>query len=120
MRIFKKSEIHPILNAEYLSVNHSFYKKCYWTQLKRKMKVNSINGNINNVSFYANNKNKNNVPRSQQLNSINFEKEPTLAMKADSLSANPITSLGYKLYRTFRFISEHDVPVTYKSIDVVA
>ena len=83
------------------------------------MKLNSINGYMNAVSFNANTNAKQIVPRSQQLNSINFEKEPTLAMKADSLSANPITSLGYKLYRTFRIISEHETPAT-KTFNVVA
>ncbi len=83
------------------------------------MKLNSINGYMNAVNFNANTNAKQIVPRSQQLNSINFEKEPTLAMKADSLSANPITSLGYKLYRTFRIISEHESPAT-KTLNVVA
>ena len=83
------------------------------------MKVNSINGYMNAVSFKADTNTKQIAPRSQQLNSINFEKEPTLAMKADSLSANPITSLGYKLYRTFRIISEHETPAT-KTLNVVA
>ncbi len=71
------------------------------------MKVNSINGYMNTVSFKANSSNIS-APRSQQQNSINFEKEQSIARKADSLSANPITSLGYKLYRTFRIISEHE------------
>lgn len=71
------------------------------------MKVNSINRYMNTVSFKANQSNIS-APRSQQQNSINFEHEPTLAMKADSMSANPITSLGYKLYRTFRIITEHE------------
>ncbi len=72
------------------------------------MKVNSINGYM--VSFRANENNniKQSAPRSQQQNSINFEKEQTIAKKADSLNANPLTSLGYKLYRTFRIISEHE------------
>lgn len=73
------------------------------------MKVNSINGYMNTVSFKANeNNNKISAPRSQQQNSINFEKEQSIAMKADSMNSNPITSLGYKLYRTFRIIAEHE------------
>lgn len=75
------------------------------------MKVNSINNYMSNISFNAKdiankNNNKLSAPRSQQQNSINFEE--SIARKADSVSANPITSLGYKLYRTFRIISEHE------------
>ena len=44
-----------------------------------------------------------------------------LAKRADSMSANPLTSLGYKLYRTFRFLSEHETaPVQQQSLNVVA
>lgn len=64
------------------------------------MKVNKINY----INYTSNGQTI--APRSQQQNKVNFEKEQSLAQKADSLSANPITSLGYKLYRTFRFISE--------------
>lgn len=71
------------------------------------MKVNSINTYMNTVSFKANESNIS-APRSQQQNSINFEKEQSIVKKADSLSANPITALGYKLYRTFRIITEHE------------
>lgn len=85
------------------------------------MKVNSINTYMNTVSFKANESNIS-APRSQQQNSINFEKEQTIAKKADSLSANPITSLGYKLYRTFRIISEHEpsAATTTQNLNVVA
>ena len=72
------------------------------------MKVNSINGYIVSFNANTNNNSKQIAPRSQQQNSINFEKEQTIAKKADSLNANPLTSLGYKLYRTFRIISEHE------------
>ena len=71
---------------------------------------------INLINFKANDNN--NVTHSQQQKKINFEKEQRLAQKADSINANPITSLGYKLYRTFRFISEHDV--TDNKLNVVA
>ena len=70
------------------------------------MKVN----NINNIKFTANNAQAI-APRSQQQqNKVNFEKELLIARRADSVDANPVTSLGYKLYRTFRFLSEHETP----------
>lgn len=74
------------------------------------------------ISFKADSNNNVIAPRSQQQNSINFEKEQSIAKKADSLSANPITSLGYKLYRTFRIISEHESSAapTQQNLNVVA
>jgi hypothetical protein len=70
------------------------------------MKINAIN-TTNIYSFKA--KSQPTAPLSQQQTAkLNFEKERNLAEKADSVDANPLTSLGYKLYRTFRFLSEHD------------
>ncbi len=85
------------------------------------MKVNSINGYMNTISYKANENNKVSAPRSQQQNSINFEKEQSIARKADSLNSNPITALGYKLYRTFRIIAEHEPSAApTQNINVVA
>ncbi len=84
------------------------------------MKVNSIS-NISNIYFKSNGQQI--APLSQQQqNKVNFEKEKMLAKRADSVDANPITSLGYKLYRTFRFISEHDSSSTTNnnSLNVIA
>ena len=69
------------------------------------MKVNSINKINYTASVQPI------APRSQQQqNKVNFEKELLIARRADSVDANPVTSLGYKLYRTFRFLSEHETP----------
>ena len=70
------------------------------------MKVN----NINKINYTANNNSTVIAPRSQQQNKVNFEKERLIAQRADSVDANPVTSLGYKLYRTFRYLSEHETP----------
>lgn len=71
------------------------------------MKVTAINNN--NINFQSNTQTI--APRSQQQqNKINFEKELLIAQRADSIDANPVTSLGYKLYRTFRFLAEHETP----------
>ena len=81
------------------------------------MRINKING-YNKINFMEDSKQA--VPRSQCQNKINFEKELLLAQKADSINANPVTLLGYKLYRTFRFLSEHDSPQTQQALNVVA
>lgn len=79
------------------------------------MKVNKVN----NIYFKSNSQPI--APRSQQQqNKVNFEKEKTLAQKADSVESNPLTSLGYKLYRTFRFISEHDENTSGVNFNAVA
>ena len=71
------------------------------------MKVNAIN----KINYTANAQPI--APRSQQQqNKVNFEKELLLAKRADSVDSNPVISLGYKLYRTFRFLSEHETPNT--------
>ncbi|MCD8377203.1 MAG: hypothetical protein LUB59_00260 [Candidatus Gastranaerophilales bacterium] len=82
------------------------------------MKINQINEY--KINYTSNNQQI--APRSQQqLNKVNFEKEQQLAKKADSINANPITSLGYKLYRTFRFLSEHETaPVQQNSLNITA
>ena len=79
------------------------------------MKINKIN----NINYTANKQTI--APRSQQQqNKVNFEKEQLLAQRADSVNANPVTSLGYKLYRTFRFLSEHDTAPAQQQLNVVA
>jgi len=37
---------------------------------------------------------------------VKFQQNREYAKKADSVEANPITALGYKLYRTFNLIRE--------------
>ncbi len=79
------------------------------------MKINAIN----NINYTSNSQPI--APRSQQQIKVNFEKEKLIAQRADSINANPITSLGYKLYRTFRFLSEHETaPVVNQKLNTVA
>lgn len=82
------------------------------------MKINKIT----NINFKSTNEMSQPIaPRSQQQNKVNFEKEKMIARKADSVEANPLTSLGYKLYRTFRIISEHEPSQSQQSsLNVVA
>lgn len=73
------------------------------------MKVTKINTNIN---FKENR-------LSREMNSqdailmlrdpnaaVKFQKSQEYARKADSIDSNPITSLGYKLYRAFKTITD--------------
>jgi len=41
---------------------------------------------------------------------LNFEKDHYIARQADSAESNPLKSLGYKLYRTFGILINHETP----------
>lgn len=41
---------------------------------------------------------------------LNFAKDHYISAQADSINSNPITSLGYKLYRTFGILTNHETP----------
>ena len=40
--------------------------------------------------------------------SVKFQQNKELAQKADVLNTNPLTALGYKLYRTFSLLRNND------------
>lgn len=40
--------------------------------------------------------------------SVKFQQNQEFAQNADSVNSNPLTALGYKLYRTFSMIREND------------
>ena len=40
--------------------------------------------------------------------SVKFQQNKEVARKADALNTNPLTALGYKLYRTFSMIRENE------------
>lgn len=54
--------------------------------------------------------------------SIKFQQSKEYARKADSVDANPLLAIGYKLYRTFQMISDNDKPpkAENKQIEVIA
>ena len=54
--------------------------------------------------------------------SVKFQQNKEVAHKADALDSNPLTALGYKLYRTFSMLRDNDsVPAdTEKSLNVLA
>lgn len=39
---------------------------------------------------------------------VKFQQNKEYAQKADSVDSNPLTALGYKLYRTFNLIRENE------------
>jgi len=40
--------------------------------------------------------------------SVKFQQNKEVAQKADALNTNPLTALGYKLYRTFSMIRDNE------------
>lgn len=76
------------------------------------MKVQKIN-NINNIKFREN-INVNNREASLMIQSqnaaVNFARERYIAQQANSIDASPIKALGYKLYRTFGYLTNHETP----------
>ena len=40
--------------------------------------------------------------------SVKFQQNKEVAHKADALNTNPLTALGYKLYRTFSLIRDNE------------
>lgn len=78
------------------------------------MQINKIS-NINNInSFRANTVSKDNASQNAILMlrdpqaSVKFEQNKAFAQNADSVNANPLKALGYKLYRTFSMIRENN------------
>ena len=52
--------------------------------------------------------------------SVKFQQNKELAYKADALNSNPLTALGYKLYRTFNLIKNHNQVDGAKKLDTLA
>ena len=53
--------------------------------------------------------------------SVKFQQNKELAYKADALYSNPLTALGYKLYRTFNLIRHRNDSVdTTNSLNTLA
>jgi hypothetical protein len=71
------------------------------------MQVNKINSNINfkENTLSREMKSQNAILMLRDPNaSVKFQQSQDYARKADSVNANPLTALGYKLYRTFNII----------------
>ena len=78
-------------------------------QINKISNINYINNNFraNNVSKDAASQNAILMLRDPQA-SVKFEQNKEFAQNADSVSANPLKALGYKLYRTFSMIKAND------------
>lgn len=69
---------------------------------------------ISNITFKENENYKNAVAQNAILMlrdpnaSIKFQQNKEVAQKADALNTNPLTALGYKLYRTFSMIRDNE------------
>jgi len=69
---------------------------------------------ITNIAFKENDNYKNAVAQNAILMlrdpnaSVKFQQNQEVAHKADALDTNPLTALGYKLYRTFSMIRDNE------------
>ena len=69
---------------------------------------------ISNITFRNNSNYQNAVAQNAILMlrdpnaSIKFQQNKEVAQKADALNTNPLTALGYKLYRTFSMIRDNE------------
>ena len=74
------------------------------------MKINRIS----NITFKENDNYQNAVAQNAILMlrdpnaSVKFQQNQEVANKADALNTNPLTALGYKLYRTFSMIRDNE------------
>jgi len=52
--------------------------------------------------------------------SVKFQQNQEFAQNADSVTANPLKALGYKLYRTFSLIRDNEPAQEQKQFSVIA
>lgn len=91
------------------------------------MQINKIS-NINNIrnNFRANTVSRDTASQNAILMlrdpqaSVKFQQNQEFAQNADSVNANPLKALGYKLYRTFSMIRENDQVAQNESKQFVA
>lgn len=87
------------------------------------MKITNINNNLkfreNTASAAMNNREAGLMIQSQSA-AINFARDRYIAQQAGSVDVDPIKSLGYKLYRTFGYLTNHETPKNNNQLNVVA
>ena len=81
-------------------------------------KINNINFKENTLSREMNSADAILMLRDANA-AVRFRQSQEYARKADSVEANPVTALGYKLYRTFSMLTERENNDSHK-IDYVA
>ena len=87
------------------------------------MKINNINPNIkfreNTASAAMSNREAGLMIQSQNA-AVNFARDRYIAQQAGSVEAGPLKSLGYKLYRTFGYLTNHETPKSNNQLNIVA
>lgn len=87
------------------------------------MKINNINTHIkfreNTASATMSNREAGLMIQSQNA-AVNFARDRYIAEQAGSVEAGPLKALGYKLYRTFGYLTNHETPKSNKQLNVVA
>ncbi len=80
---------------------------------------NNIKFRENVASSSMNNRDAGLMIQSQSA-AVKFARERYIAQEANSVNSSPIKSLGYKLYRTFGYLTNHETPKSNNSLNVVA
>ena len=81
---------------------------------------------ISNINFRENNIRRNSDSQNAILMlrdpnaSVKFQQNQEFALNADSVNANPLKALGYKLYRTSNMIRETEQNPEQKQLSVIA
>ena len=81
------------------------------------MMINKITRNINNINFKENELSREMVSKDAILMlrdpnaSVKFQQNREIAQNADASATNPLTALGYKLYRTFSMLCNDEPDV---------
>ncbi len=87
------------------------------------MKINNINNTIkfreNTASASMNHRDAGLMIQSPNA-VVKFARDRYIAEQAGSVDASPLKSLGYKLYRTFGYLTNHETPKSNNQLNVVA
>lgn len=87
------------------------------------MKINKINSNIkfreNTASAAMSNREAGLMIQSQNA-AVKFARDRYIAEQAGSVNVSPLKSLGYKLYRTFGYLTNHETPKSNTQFNAVA
>lgn len=108
-------------------LNEVYAKHLIKSQMEgNKMKVMSINNINKNIKFRENtasaamNSREAGLMIQSQSAAVKFARDRYIAEQAGSVDAGPLKSLGYKLYRTFGYLTNHETPKNNKQLNVVA
>ena len=89
------------------------------SRIENKLHNNNIKFRENTASATMNNRDAGLMIQSQSA-AVNFARDRYIAQQANSIYASPIKSLGYKLYRTFGYLTNHETPKSNNNLNVVA